>query len=322
MADIDALQLVDLRVWFGTDGDPVRAVDGVTLTIAAGEAVALVGESGCGKSTLARAIPGALPQNAALDGRVLLRGQDVHGLDAPNLQRLRGRRVGIVFQDPLARLDPLMSIGRHMQEAIEVLSGERPRAAALDALERVGISPDLCERYPHELSGGMRQRVLIGLALAAAPDLLIADEPTASLDAVGEAELLAMLDRERRRNAGALLLITHDLAVAARACERIVVMYAGRIVEDGPSETVLAAPAHPYTRALVRARIGPATRSLHPIAGEPPDLRRPPSGCRFHPRCPEVMARCRELDPLEITVGERRSAACWLHDPGEEDPDR
>jgi oligopeptide/dipeptide ABC transporter ATP-binding protein len=318
-----ALEVSGLRVWYGTERDPVRAVDGISLGLRAGETLGLVGESGCGKSTLGRAIIGLLPESAATAGAVRLRGRELLGLEPSDLLALRGPELGLIFQEPMTRLDPLVTIEDHFLEALREhepeLDREEMRRRALEALAGMGIPPTRFRQYPHEFSGGMRQRIMIALALVLNPKVVVADEPTTSLDVIVEAQILGILADLRRNFDAALLLITHNLGIVAESCDRVAVMYAGKIVEEGPAREVFAEPAHPYTRELLRSTISLSTTGLHYIPGAPPDLVDPPPACRFHPRCPDAMRVCAERDPIEVRTGEQR-VLCWLHGPESQIP--
>ena len=315
----------DLRVWYGTDRGPVKAVDGVSFEIRAGETLGLVGESGCGKSTLGRGIMGLLPRGAVVDGEVLFGGRNLVGLGDRDLRRLRGPEIGLIFQEPMTRLNPLMRIEDHFKETLEAhepsLTDQDIRRRSLDALGRMGIPPTRFRQYPHEFSGGMRQRIMIALALVLRPKLVIADEPTTALDVLVEAQIISILDDLKRNFDTSLLLITHNLGIVAEACERVAVMYAGWIVEEGDARTVFSEPAHPYTRALLRSVISLHTTELHYIPGAPPDLADPPQACRFHPRCPDAMVVCASKDPIEVRAETGQRVRCWLHGPEEEIPD-
>ncbi|MBA4286633.1 MAG: ABC transporter ATP-binding protein [Xanthomonadaceae bacterium] len=297
----------------------VTVVDGVSFTLAAGESLGLVGESGSGKSQTALALLGLLPATAAVGGSIRFDGRELIGAGRAQLDRLRGSRVAMVFQDPMSSLNPYLRIGVQMAEVLEQHRGSARSAAFREAarmLDAVRIAnPARClTQYPHELSGGMRQRVLIAMALLAQPELLIADEPTTALDVTVQAEVLAVLDDLRRDLRLALLLITHDLGVVSGHCERMAVMYAGRIVESGPTVAVLALPAHPYTAALLASRphlVGPRPGRLPSIAGQPPDPARRPPGCAFAPRCRQVVAACLELAPI-LRSESGRACACHV----------
>jgi len=313
------LQLRRLRVYYGTMGRPVRAVEDVSLEIGEREVVGLVGESGCGKSTLGRGILGLLPEGARADGEVLYGGRNLVALSQKEMRRMRGPDLGLVFQEPMTRLNPLLRISKHFKETLKQhepgLSDEQIRRRSLETLGRMGIPPTRFDQYPHEFSGGMRQRIMIALALVLRPKLLVADEPTTSLDVIVEGQILALLADLKRNFGTALLLITHNLGIVAEACDRVAVMYAGKIVEEGPVRDVFADPAHPYTRELLRSTISLETTELHSIPGSPPNLIDPPSGCRFHPRCPDAMRVCALLEPVEQRIGEGRRTQCWLHGP-------
>jgi oligopeptide/dipeptide ABC transporter ATP-binding protein len=315
----------DLRVWYGTDRGPVRAVDGVSFEIQAGETLGLVGESGCGKSTLGRAVLGLLPRGAVRDGEIRFGGRNLVGLSEREMRRLRGPEIGLIFQEPMTRLNPLMRVEDHFKETLEAhessLTDKEIRRRSLDALGRMGIPPTRFRQYPHEFSGGMRQRIMIALTLVLRPRLVIADEPTTALDVLVEAQILSILGDLKRNFDTSLLLITHNLGIVAEACERVAVMYAGWIVEEGDARTVFSDPAHPYTRALLRSVISLSTTELHYIPGAPPDLAEPPPACRFHPRCPDAMRVCSRKDPIEVRAETGQRVRCWLHGPEEEIPE-
>ncbi len=319
------LDVRDLRVWYSGPQHPVRAVDGVSFSLRPGEVLGLVGESGCGKSTLGRGLMGLTPRGAAVDGEVIFDGTDLLGLPKKQRDKRRGAGMGLIFQEPMTRLDPLMKVSDHFDEAIKTheksLSKSQRRDRALEALRSLGIPPTRYNSYPHEFSGGMRQRIMIALALALRPKFIIADEPTTALDVLVEAQILRILSDIRDEYQPAILLITHNLGIVAEACDRLAVMYAGRIVEQGPVREVFADPHHPYTKALLRSTISLSTRELHSIAGAPPDLVDPPRGCRFHPRCEHAMQICAtEHPPLVRAPG--REAECWLLEPSEDDSRR
>ncbi len=316
------LALERLTVTLAGPGGPVAVVRDLSLAVGRGEALGLVGESGAGKTMTALAAIGLLPPGAAVSGRVLIGGEDLTALPERARRRLRGGRVAMVFQEPSAALNPVLPIGFQVAEAVRAhrrVSRREARAEALRLLERVAL-PAARRRlgdYPHRLSGGQRQRVMMAIALAGRPDVLLADEPTTALDVTVQAQILDLLDELRAELGLALVLITHDLGVVARTCDRVAVMYGGRLVEEGPAGRLYHAPAHPYTRALLAAvpRLGrPAPRGRLPtIAGSMPDPAAPPSGCPFHPRCPEVMPRCREALPALQALGGGQAARCYLH---------
>ena len=318
------LQVRNLRVYYGTPGKPVRAVDGVSLDIGASEVVGLVGESGCGKSTLGRGILGLLPDGARADGEVLYDGRNLVAMPPKAVRRMRGPELGLIFQEPMTRLNPLLRISDHFRETLEQhepdLTDAEVKRRSLETLGRMGIPPTRFRQYPHEFSGGMRQRIMIALALVLRPKLLVADEPTTSLDVIVEGQILALLADLKNNFGTALLLITHNLGIVAESCDRMAVMYAGRIAEEGPVREVFADPAHPYTRDLLRSTISLDTTTLYSIPGAPPNLIDPPPGCRFHPRCPNAMRVCDQLEPIEQRLDDGRRVLCWLHGPSERIP--
>ena len=303
----------------------VRAVDDVHLEVRPGEAVALVGESGCGKSMTALSIMRLTrPPVRNMSGTIMFDGADLLTLAETQMRKLRGGRLAMVFQDPMTFLNPLMRVGDQIAEAVLLHRGgtrKTARAAAHAALERVHIpsAAQVLDYYPHQLSGGMRQRVLIAMAISCRPALLIADEPTTALDVTIQAQIMALLSEVRREIGSAMLLITHDLGLVAEHCDRIYVMYAGRIVEHGDVYTIFGAPSHPYTRALLKSTlsIDYRTDAFETIEGQPPDLARLPAGCRFNPRCSNVLAECRDREPPLIALGGERHSRCWLANRGE-----
>ena len=319
MADPGILELANLTVQFPTRRGTWTAVDGVSFSIAPGEVLGVVGESGAGKSVTGMAIIGLLePPGRIAAGEVRLDGERIDNLPHEALRRLRGRKIGVVFQDPLTSLNPLYTIGAQLEETILThlpLGRSAARERALSLLREVGIpAPEgRYGNYPHQFSGGMRQRVVIALALAAEPRLIIADEPTTALDVSIQAQIIGLLKRLARERGTAVMLITHDMGVIAETAQRVAVMYAGRIVEIGPVDAVIHAPQHPYTAGLMGSipKIG-ARRRLVQIDGAMPRPNAIPPGCAFHPRCPRRLARCTTERPSLAPVG-RSSAACWLH---------
>jgi oligopeptide/dipeptide ABC transporter ATP-binding protein len=309
----------DLRTHIQTPRGVVHAVDGISLSIPRGGVVGLVGESGSGKSMTGFSILRLFPTRAAriVSGRVWLDGRDLLAVSDDEMRRVRGGDVAMIFQDPSTYLDPVMPVGRQVAEAYAVRHGwKEARERAIAALAVVGL-PDargVYERFPHELSGGMRQRAVIAMATVCRPRLLIADEPTTALDVTIQAQILDLLRRLCRDLGMALLLITHDLGVVAEVCETVAVMYAGRIVEVAGVDTLFAAPQHPYTQRLLAAALSieDAQPIVRTIEGTVPDLAALPRGCRFHPRCPAVMERCGRDDPPDFTLGAGARAACWL----------
>ena len=316
------LEVRDLRIAFPTrTGDPARPVDGVSFTLQRGETLALVGESGCGKTLTSLALLRLVPAPGRIEpgSRLTFEGRDIMALDPRELRAIRGRHIAMVFQDPMSSLNPVFTAGAQIIETIqahESVSTKDARDRALALLREVGISdPALrIDQYPHEMSGGMRQRVMIAMALATEPGVLIADEPTTALDVTVQAQILEILDRLRETRGLAVLLITHDLGIVANRADRVAVMYAGRIVEEAPTHTLFEAPSHPYTQGLLESvpRLTGPLRSLKPIPGAVPDPASWPAGCRFHPRCPKVMPRCPEEDPSRLRLADGHYMACWL----------
>lgn len=304
----------------GANGQ-LRAVEDISLSIRPGEAVALVGESGSGKSMTALSIMQLLPPSARIvSGSVCFDGQELLGLTSRQMRGIRGSQMAMVFQDPMTFLNPLIRVGGQIYEAVRLhVRAGRAEAWSIvrDALVRVRMpDPDrVMESYPHQLSGGQRQRVLIAIAIACSPRLLICDEPTTALDVTIQAQIMDLLSTLRRETGTALLLITHDLGLVAEYCDRVYVMYAARIVEEAGVADIFAMPRHPYTRALLGStlKLDRRATSFLTIPGQPPNLARPPSGCRFHPRCPDVFARCSQIEPAAYDTGRGRSR-CLLHE--------
>jgi len=314
------LSVRDLKIGFPTRRGVLTAVDGISFDIAAGEVLGVVGESGAGKSLTGAAVIGLLePPGRILKGSVHLKGQRIDNLEPETLRRLRGRRIGMVFQDPLTSLNPLYRIGDQIVETIRTHSNVSAATAserAIALLQEVGIqgARSRINAYPHEFSGGMRQRVVLALALCADPDLLIADEPTTALDVSIQAQIIALIKRLCRQRGTSVMLITHDMGVIAETADRVAVMYAGRIAEIGPVRDVVREPHHPYTRGLMgaipSAEVAATTR-LTQIPGSMPRLTAIPKGCAFNPRCPHTFERCKVERPEPMPVA-RSHAACWL----------
>lgn len=315
----EALGVTDLHVHYDAPQGRVRAVDGVTFTIGHGTLVGLVGESGCGKTTLAMTIPGLLPHPGRIaGGTVDLAGHRLTSLGPPEVARLRGRVVSLVPQSAMNALNPAYTVRRQIAEAASLT--REPGSAmerAHELIGLVGLPPQKATAYPHELSGGMRQRVIIAMAIANSPALIVADEPLTGLDVITQARIVGLLLELQAQLGMAILLVSHDLPLVGQVVDKVLVMYAGRIVEDGPADRVLAEPRHPYTRQLLRARPSLRRRGLEPAAipGLPPDLRDPPAGCRFHPRCAESFAECFSTDPGAYETGLGHRAACLLERP-------
>ena len=304
----------------------VPAVDDVTLTLAAGGTLGIVGESGSGKSTLALTILRLLPPAARIvSGRMMFEGENLLDKSDAEMRRVRGKRIAMILQDPMASLNPLFSIGNQVGEPLRVHEGASRASAwarAVGLLKSVRIaSPETrVSQFPHEMSGGMRQRIVGAIGISCEPRLLIADEPTTSLDLTIQAQYLNLLRDLQREHGLALIFITHNLGIVAKMCDQLAVMYAGRVVEQGPVSRIFSAPAHPYTRALLGSipRMTDNREHLTAIEGQPPDLSSLPPGCAFAPRCPTAFARCRVEAPPEVAIDEGRTARCWLAVPGVE----
>jgi oligopeptide/dipeptide ABC transporter ATP-binding protein len=311
--NVPVLQIRDLKVTFSTPLGPLTAVRGVDLDVSAGEMVAVVGESGSGKSVSFLAAMGLLPKSATVEGSVLLDGQQLVGASAKTLRAVRGHLMSMIFQDPLSALNPVHRIGdqiAEMLQAHQALSNKAAHARAVDLLEIVGIPQpgDRALQYPHEFSGGMRQRVVIAIAIANSPKVLIADEPTTALDVTVQAQILEVIQKVQKQFGTAVVLITHDLGVVARVCEQVNVMYAGRVVEQASISEIFDRPTHPYTRGLLASLPQAGIDRLSPINGFPPNMLRPPSGCAFRTRCPHAGEQCAGELPNLRNVGGSRSA--------------
>ena len=314
------VEVRNLQTHLVTRWGTIKAVDGVSFTVSAGDTLGLVGESGSGKSMTCLSI--LRPAARIVGGSVLLDGEDLLTKTEREMQRLRGRKVGMILQDPMSSLNPVFSIGSQVREPVSMYHGLRgralqERAAELLAAVRIPSPAERLRAFPHQLSGGMRQRVVGAMAIAAPPRLLIADEPTTSLDLTIQAQYLQLLEELQQKHGLAMIFITHNLGIVSKICDRVAVMYAGRIVEMGPVRQIFTSPAHPYTRALLESipRLGVRTNRLTAIEGQPPDMARLPAGCAFAPRCPQVMDRCRVEAPPEFPVAAGQRSRCWLHVP-------
>jgi oligopeptide/dipeptide ABC transporter ATP-binding protein len=313
------LEIKNLNVHFPIHIGTVRAVEDVTLNLKEGEVMGLVGESGCGKSTLGFSILRLLrPPGKLAGGQIRYHGDDIAKMSEKEILSLRGKRIAMIFQDPLTSLNPLFSIGDQFVETIltheKGISKKEALKRAGEMLRRLGIAPERLHEYPHQMSGGMRQRIMIGMALVLNPDLLIADEPTTALDVIVEAQFLDLLNELRAQFNLTILLISHNLGIVAQMADRISVMYGGRLAESGQAETVFEKPLHPYTQGLLASipNIQLDQPELHTMPGAPPDLVDPPSGCVFHPRCPHVMDKCRREIPRGVESNGHLTA-CWLY---------
>ncbi len=311
------LDVQGLRIGYTTGRGTVEIVAGVDLKVGHEEILGLVGESGSGKTTLALAVLRILPEwGTVLGGRILFDGLDLLRLSEEEMRRIRGRRISMVFQDPYSSLNPTSRIKDHFFELYRAHYGRVEENEVLEKvgalLRTVGVPEEKLHNYPHQLSGGQRQRVAIALAIALKPELVILDEPTSSLDVLVEAQLMELFKDLRKRERTSMVFITHNLGLLSELADRIAVMYAGKLVETSPTEKLFAEPLHPYTRALIDSIPTIGSEELRTVGGEPPDLRNPPRGCRFHPRCPFAMDVCRVVEPVMKNVG-GREVACHLY---------
>ncbi|SCA58443.1 Oligopeptide transport ATP-binding protein OppD [Chlamydiales bacterium SCGC AB-751-O23] len=317
------LKIEDLHVRFETLAGQIHAVRGVDLNIAKGEGLAIVGESGCGKSVTAQSIVSLIPQppGEITKGNIYFNGEDLLKKTEKDLQKIRGKNIAMIFQNPMTALNPVMKIGKQITEVMAKhlsLDKKEAKRRAIELLSLVGISQAEVRfnEYPHQFSGGMRQRVMIAIALVCRPELVIADEPTTALDVTIQAQILTLIAKLKKQFNMSLLLITHDLSIISEVCERVVVMYAGKIVEEGKIDEVLENPQHPYTRGLLRSLpSGNKEHELNPIEGSPPDLYRPSKGCAFAPRCSYAMKICEQKQPEVYPLKEGATSACFLQHP-------
>jgi len=312
------LEVHDLKIYYYTLTGVVRAVDGVSFSLRDGEVLGIAGESGCGKSTLGYGLLGLIPPPGRIaDGSIVLDGVDLTKLKLAELRKVRWAKVSMVFQGAMNALNPVYTVGHQLAEPLVLHKGMDVREAleiATETLKKVGLTPDILRRYPHELSGGMKQRVMIAMALLLKPRLVIADEPTTALDVVIQAQIMNLFKEIKERERNAMIFITHDLSLIAEIADKTSIMYAGKIVEIGSSDDVFNSPAHPYTQGLLRSI--PRLRSKEKVTwipGIPPDLRAPPPGCRFHPRCPYAMDICRTEEPPTVDLGREHLVSCWLY---------
>jgi len=313
------LDIRDLKVYYFARRGTVRAVDNVSLKLTKGESLGLVGESGCGKSTLGLAILRLVPEPGRIvAGSVIFDGLDLTKLPEEDMRRIRGSRIAMVFQDPMTSLNPLMKIGEQLTETLMVhgeADKEVAKEKAISILSDVGIGPERFNDYPHQLSGGMRQRVMIAMALILKPDLVIADEPTTALDVVTQAQIIDLMKDLKEKYKMSLIFISHDISLVSEVADRMAVMYAGQVVEVGDVLSIFDEPLHPYTKALLEAipNIELADQKLVYIPGSPPDLVSPPPGCRFHPRCPFATDKCKVEEPEMIEVRPGRWVKCFRY---------
>lgn len=324
MREDTLLSVENLKTYFYTNMGTVKAVDGVSFSLKAGEALGLAGESGCGKSVTCLSILRLVPQPAGhiVGGKVLFEGEDLLTKKRAEMRRWRGNRISMILQDPLMSLNPVFTVGSQVAEAFrldKIKQGIRQRVTNLLSSVKIPSPAERLNCYPFQFSGGMRQRTAAAIAIARSPKLLIADEPTTSLDVTIQAQFLKLLKEIQQQSDMALILVSHDLSIVAEVCDRIAIMYAGRIVESGTVKRVYENPGHPYTEALMQAlpKLGEKKKRLFQIEGEPPNLARLPAGCYFHPRCHKVMDICRVKYPPVFDLGEDGYATCWLLKKGE-----
>ena len=315
------LQVKDLHTSFATDAGEVRAVNGVSFNLEPGKTLGIVGESGSGKSVTSYSIMQILAETGKITGgEVLYRGEDISKWNEKQMQKFRGEKCSIIFQDPMTSLNPVFTIGNQLMEAILLHTDKdkkQARERAIEMLTLVGVNEpeSRLKQYPHELSGGMRQRVMIAMALVCEPDILIADEPTTALDVTIQAQILDLMKDLQKKTGMGIIFITHNLGVVADICDKVSVMYAGKIVEQGPVDDIFYEPAHPYTKGLLRSMPRVDAESyerLIPIEGTPVDMLNPPEGCPFAPRCEHCMKICLKKMPPYVEVGEKHRSACWL----------
>jgi oligopeptide/dipeptide ABC transporter ATP-binding protein len=321
------LNVSELEISFKTESGTVTAVAGVSFSLRQGETLGIVGESGCGKSVTSLSIMRLLPNppGRISGGRIEMNGRNLLDLSEREMRDVRGNAISMIFQEPMTSLNPVFTIGRQIDEAIllhKKVSKREARALTIEILQKVGIPrpEQIAKEYPHQLSGGMRQRVMIAMALVCEPQLLIADEPTTALDVTIQAQILDLMDRLKRETGTSILLITHDLGVVAEMCDRVLVMYAGQVVEEASAEALFANPQHPYTVGLLNSipHADRKTERLPSIAGNVPSLAEMPAGCRFAPRCPVATAKCHKHNPQLLTVADKHKTRCWVAQEGGE----
>lgn len=320
----NVLDVKDLQIEFKIDEQYYKAVQGVSFHIQAGETLGIVGESGCGKSVTSLAVMGLLQSPTKISGEILYNDRNLLEVPDGQMRKIRGNEIGMIFQEPMTSLNPVHKIGRQIGETLVLHRGMTPRQAlreSVEMLKRVGIprAEQIIDEYPHQLSGGMRQRVMIAIAMACSPSLLIADEPTTALDVTIQAQILELMKTLAKEHGTSIMLITHDLGVVAETCERVAVMYAGRVVEEGPVRKIFHNPQHPYTRGLLNSipKLVGERKRLEPIEGTVPSLRNMPDGCRFAARCPFVMDKCIANNPDLFEVEAGHTSRCFLQEGGQ-----
>ncbi|MNB67744.1 Oligopeptide transport ATP-binding protein OppD [compost metagenome] len=322
------LKIENLHTHFFTEKGEVPAVDGVDLYINPGEVLGVVGESGCGKSVTSLSVLKLVPNppGRIVDGRILFKGRDIVPMKEREMRKIRGNAVSMIFQEPMTSLNPLFTVGQQIIETVRLhqgISKKEAREHAVDMLRKVGIPrpESIIDEYPHQLSGGMRQRVMIAMSISCNPELLIADEPTTALDVTIQAQILDLIRRLNEEQGTAVMMITHDLGVVAEMCHRVAVMYAGKVVEEGTVRDIFKNPLHPYTQGLIASvpRMDETRERLYSIPGNVPILSTSMQGCRFAPRCPHVMDICRQSLPELTLQDDRHSSRCWLHESDRED---
>ena len=320
------IEFKNLHTWFYTDAGIVKAVNGVDFEIRKGETVCVVGESGCGKSVTSLSLMHLVqsPPGKIVDGEILMDGRDLLKLSKSEMEHVNGKDVAMIFQEPMTSLNPVLKVGHQIMESILFhtdATKEEARAKALEMIKLVGIprAEEIMECYPHELSGGMRQRIMIAMALVCNPKLLIADEPTTALDVTIQAQILDLMNQLKKETGTSILFITHDLGVVAEVCDDVAVMYCGRVVERGDVKTIFANPSHPYTKGLLGSipRLGDAGKELKSIPGNVPNPKYMPKGCKFAPRCPYASEKCREEEPGFFQIEEGHISRCWLCESGQ-----
>nr|WP_078547771.1 ABC transporter ATP-binding protein [Litchfieldia alkalitelluris] len=321
------LDVQNISLKFKRAGKYFTILDQVTFSVEKGETLGIVGESGCGKSMTALSIMRLLPDNATLEGKVMLETEVITELSKKRLEKVRGNQMSMIFQDPLTSLNPLHKVGKQIEESLLLhtnLSKKERKERAIKLLKEVGLprAEELIEEYPHQLSGGMRQRIMIAIAMACQPQLLICDEPTTALDVTVQAQILELMNSLKKENDMGIIMITHDLGVVAEVCDRVMVMYAGQVVEQADVHELFNNPHHPYTKGLLKSipKLGSRKEQLGSIPGTVPSPQNMPSGCRFADRCSEVMDICRQKQPVTKVVSGGHSTACWLYDDKEVGP--